>query len=134
MLIIVYYTIQTEEIIRQIDFKEKHNRSTLFHIGMKYQTDKVFIHHYENLYEKYLLSYRDTSVRLLEIGLGCDMVQYIGASAQTWREYLGYKADIHFLEIDENCGRRWETTIGKQVKSKGDQFLFDYNFNIFSDI
>jgi len=126
-----YYTSQIKENISAIHFKEKHNRSTFFYIGMKYHTDKVFIHHYETLYEKYLSNYRDTSVRLLEIGLGCDMAQFVGASAQTWREYLGYKADIHFLEIDEHCGRRWEKIIGKPVRSEGNRFLFDYDFKHF---
>ncbi|UJR38307.1 hypothetical protein I4U23_030977 [Adineta vaga] len=103
------------KIKNDVDLKQKLNRSSFFDIGMKYKTDKVFIHHYERLYEKYLSQYRDTSVRLLEIGLGCDMVQAIGASALTWREYLGYKAEIHILEIDIECGEKWYSTIGKQM-------------------
>ncbi|CAF1341112.1 unnamed protein product [Adineta ricciae] len=82
---------------------------------MKFKTDKVYLHHYERFYEKYLSQYRDTSVRLLEIGLGCDMIQAIGASARTWREYLGGQAEIHILEIDMKCGEKWFSTIGKQI-------------------
>ncbi|CAF1593964.1 unnamed protein product [Adineta ricciae] len=91
------------------------NRTSFFSIGMKFKTDKVYLHHYERFYEKYLSQYRDTSVRLLEIGLGCDMIQAIGASARTWREYLGDQAEIHILEIDMKCGEKWFSTIGKQI-------------------
>jgi len=82
---------------------------------MKYQTDKVYTHHYETIYEKYLSHYRDTSIRLLEIGLGCGMDRGVGASAKTWREYLGSKAIIHYIEFDEKCGKKWESTVGKQL-------------------
>jgi hypothetical protein len=115
ILAIVHYLSKRNEKRNETDLKGKLNRSSLFDIGMKYQTDKVFLHHYDRLYEKYLSNYRDTSVRLLEIGLGCGM-DHVGASAQTWREYLGIKADIHFLEIDDTCGRNWENAIGKQVR------------------
>ena len=100
-----------------IDFKEKSIRKSLFDIGMKYQTDKIYLHRYETLYEKYFSRYRDTSVRVLEIGLGCGMSRGVGASAQTWREYFGYKADLHFLEVDKKCGEKWKSTIGKQVRA-----------------
>jgi len=118
ILISAYYTSQIKKKISEIDFKDKFNRSSLFHISMKYHTDKIYIHYYETLYEKYPSHYQDTSIRLLEIGPSCDRGQCIGASAQTWREYLGHKADIHFLEINEKCGKDWEATVGKQVRSK----------------
>jgi hypothetical protein len=127
ILIIVQYINKINENTNVIDLKRKLNRSSLFDIGMKYHTDKVFDHHYEILYEKYLSHYRGTSIRLLEIGLGC----HIGASAQTWREYLGIKADIHFLEIDKTCGKSWENTTGKQVRDwictsiENDTIIFD---------
>lgn len=91
-------------------------RTSLFDIGMKYATDKVYVHHYDNLYEKYLSRYRNTAVRLLEIGLGCGMERGVGASARTWREYFGPKANIHFLEFNETCGRRWHAKIGRKVR------------------
>jgi hypothetical protein len=58
-------------------------------------------------------------------------MDHIGASAQTWREYLGIKADIHFLEIDKICGKSWENTTGKQVRNwictsiENDTIIFD---------
>ncbi len=128
ILIVIQYLSKINENTNAIDIKRKLNRSSLFEIGMKYQTDKISIHRYEILYEKYLSHYRDTSIRLLEIGLGCGMA-HIGASAQTWREYLGIKADIHFLEIDETCGKLWENSTGKQVRDS--ICIFDH-FKIFS--
>jgi hypothetical protein len=118
ILMMTYYKSYIREKNWEIDLKRKLNRSSLYDIGMKYHTDKIFNHHYETLYEKYLTHYRDTSVRLLEIGLGCGMGEYIGASAFTWREYLGQKADIHIMELDKKCGQRWQTTIGSQVTSE----------------
>ena len=115
ILIVIQYVSKINENFNAIDVKRKLNRSSLFDIGVKYQTDKVSLHHYEILYEKYLSRYRDTSIRLLEIGLGCGMA-HIGASAQTWREYLGIKADIHYLEIDRDCGELWMNATGKQVR------------------
>jgi hypothetical protein len=53
-----------------IGCRKNSNYDSLFNIGMKHATDKVYTHHYEKLYEKYLSRYRHTSVRLLEIGLG----------------------------------------------------------------
>ncbi len=63
--------------------------------------------------------YRHTPVRLLEIGLGCGMPLGAGASAETWREYLGSEADIHFLEFNETCGKIWYNAVGKKVSGIG---------------
>lgn len=111
------------------DFGSQSKRVSLFDIGMKYATDKVYAHHYENLYEKYLSHYRNTSVRLLEIGLGCAMKRGVGASAQTWREYLGPKADLHFLELNKVCGKKWYLRTGKKVRNEVLQFLNDFSDN-----
>jgi len=91
--------------------------ASLYSIGMKYRTDKIYNHHYERLYEKYLIKYRNTSVRLLEIGLGCGMPLGIGASALTWREYFGERADIHFIEFDEQCAENWKISTQNQVNN-----------------
>lgn len=113
------------QIANVIESDRKLNRTSFFNIGMKFKTDKVYLHHYERFYEKYLSHYRDTPVRLLEIGLGCDMIQAIGASARTWREYLGDQAEIHILEIDTKCGEKWFSTIGKQVNDLRSMFKFN---------
>lgn len=118
LLIITNYRNYIKEKNFEINLNKTLNRSSLYDIGMKYNTDKVYNHHYEILYEKYLTNYRNTPIRLLEIGLGCGMLHYIGASAFTWREYFGSKADIHYIELDEKCGQTWQTTLGKQVMNK----------------
>jgi hypothetical protein len=118
ILMSAYYMSGLQKNIVIIGSKQKLNRKSLFDIGTKFQTDKIYTHHYETLYEKYLSRYRDTSMRLLEIGLGCGMSRGVGSSAQTWREYLGHKAELHFIEIDEICGKKWESTTGKEVRTK----------------
>ena len=90
---------------------------SFFDIGMKYRTDKVTFHHYEMMYEKYLRKYVGTNVSIMEIGLGCGMPYGAGASAYLWREYLGPRADIHFVEFDEKCGREWYRTDGEKVNN-----------------
>ena len=115
ILLIIDHLNQVKENNIENGTKQKTSRSSLFDIGMKHRTDKIYLHHYETLYEKYLSHYRDTTIHLLEIGLGCGMVK-VGASAETWREYLGPTAEIHFLEINATCGKIWEDTIGKEVR------------------
>lgn len=122
-LIILLTVHHLNQVNIENDPKQKLIRSSLFNIGMKYRTDKIYNHHYETLYEKYLSRYRDTTVRLLEIGLGCGMIK-VGASAQTWREYLGPTAEIHFLEINATCGKIWEDTIGKEVRFHSGENIF----------
>lgn len=86
-------------------------------ISTYYQTDKVTLHHYESLYEKYLHKYIRTDVYLLEIGLGCGMPYGPGASAYVWRTYLGHRAQIYFIEYDQVCGEAWYKTEGYKVST-----------------
>jgi len=110
-----HYKCSVNFNIQNVNLPQKHSLPTLFDIGTKYKTDKIYTHHYERYYEKYLTLYRHTSVRLLEIGLGCGMPLGTGASALTWREYLGPNADIHIIEFDKTCGQKWMNSMGKQV-------------------
>jgi len=84
-------------------------------IGTAYRTDKVTIHHYEKMYEKYLRKYVGSNVSLLEIGLGCGQSYGAGASAYLWRIYLGPKANLHFIEYDQKCGEEWYKLHGHKV-------------------
>lgn len=43
-------------------------------IARKYGTDKVTTHKYQFMYDKYLSGIRDEELKVLEIGLGCNMV------------------------------------------------------------
>ena len=54
------------------------------------------------MYEKYLGRRRNDALKLLEIGLGCDMHYGPGASATLWRKYLPH-AEIWFAEFDSDC-------------------------------
>lgn len=115
------------------------NESSLLILGTKYKTDKVFFHHYEPLYEKYLSQYRNKNFKLLEIGLGCGQQFGVGASAIMWREYFGELADIHYIEFDQPCGELWfKNSGGQQVSSYflsfiklDNKYYFLCNFFIF---
>jgi hypothetical protein len=65
-------------------------------------TDKVTTHSYEFMYEKYLATRRHHKLKLLEIGLGCDMAYGPGASATVWRKYLPH-AELWFAEFNADC-------------------------------
>jgi len=69
-------------------------------------------HHYIPIYEKYFEKYRGLEVRFLEIGVSK------GGSLRMWREYLGPKAVIYGIDIDQNCSRfngvHGEVRIGSQ--------------------
>ena len=49
------------------------SRPSFYDIALSYGTDKVTAHHYHHMYQKYLSPYRDRHLKMLEIGLGCDM-------------------------------------------------------------
>ena len=101
----------------QTNLDKSSKELSFFDIGMKYKTDKVTVHRYYTFYEKYVRKYIGTDVILLEIGLGCDVSYGPGASAYLWRDYLGPRARIHFLEYDEKCARAWQAQHGKKVTS-----------------
>jgi hypothetical protein len=46
-----------------------------FEIAKEQGTDKVTDHEYQYMYEKYLPALRNKKVKMLEIGLGCNMVR-----------------------------------------------------------
>lgn len=51
---------------------------TFYEIAKEKGTDKVTDHSYQHVYDKYLPAIRNKRIKMLEIGLGCDMVS--GAS------------------------------------------------------
>lgn len=78
-------------------------------LEMEPVTDKVSVHHYETLYDKYF-SDIDQPIKLLEIGLGCDMAYGPGASAQIWPQLFPTDSEIWFAELDEECVRNYWTS------------------------
>jgi hypothetical protein len=53
--------------------------------------------HYLELYDRYFSRFRDTSVKMLEIGV------FEGGSLELWRKYLGKNATIFGIDIDPEC-------------------------------
>jgi len=104
-------------------------RKTWKEIATHYGTDKVTTHHYERLYEHLLAPYRDKPLKMLEIGLGCDMNYGPGASYYTWLEYFPF-VDLYYIEFDAACAALWMNKTEKATVFAGDQadisFLEDF--------
>jgi FkbM family methyltransferase len=70
-------------------------------------------HHYIPIYERYLSAFRNTPVRLLEIGV------VRGGGLRLWREYLGPEATIFGIDINPACqqhdGHHGQVRIGSQA-------------------
>lgn len=72
-------------------------RDSLDAIGIRTGTDKSSVHHnFLHLYEKHLLSSRDSPITLLEIGI------HKGGSIRMWREYFS-AARIIGVDINPTC-------------------------------
>lgn len=54
--------------------KTKPNEPTWHDLATHHNTDKVNPHSYQDMYDKYLPAFRHKKIKMLEIGLGCDMV------------------------------------------------------------
>lgn len=65
-------------------------------------TDKVTTHHYQLMYGMYLGPIRHLPVKMLEIGLGCDMNYGPGASTKVWQKWLP-RAEIWQAELNGDC-------------------------------
>ena len=65
-----------------------HARESFTAIASRLGTDKVGPHSYQHFYETHLQPLRDRSIRLLEIGLGCDMNYGPGVSFQVGNALL----------------------------------------------
>ena len=53
--------------------------------------------HYFEIYDRHLSRFRNTDVRILEIGV------YSGGSLEMWRDYFGPKVQIFGVDIEESC-------------------------------
>ena len=73
-------------------------------IALKPGTDKVTKHMYQIMYGRFLIPYYDQNptMKMLEIGLGCDMHYGPGASVAVWKK-LFPKADLWEAEFDAGC-------------------------------
>jgi len=93
---------------------------TFFDIALKHGTDKVTTHNYQQMYDKYFPVLRDRPVKMLEIGLGCDMSYGPGASYYTWLEYFPH-VDLYYIEYDAACARAWAGKATGATIFAGDQ-------------
>ncbi|KJZ77561.1 hypothetical protein HIM_03285 [Hirsutella minnesotensis 3608] len=96
------------------------NGQSFQQVALKYGTDKVTTHSYHHLYEKYMSSLRSRPVKMLEIGLGCNMDYGPGASYYTWLEYLPL-VDLYFIESDAPCVRKHKDQTPNAHVFVGDQ-------------
>lgn len=72
------------------------------------------------MYEKYLSPLRLQPLKMLEIGLGCDMAYGPGASYYTWLEYLP-KVDLYYIEYNALCAEKWASATTGATIFTGDQ-------------
>jgi hypothetical protein len=72
--------------------------------------------HYLDIYERHFAPYRNTPVRMLEIGV------FMGGSLELWREYFGTDARIFGVDLDPECANRVtppnQVRIGSQADAK----------------
>ncbi|CAG8972746.1 hypothetical protein HYALB_00006837 [Hymenoscyphus albidus] len=99
---------------------EKKGRPSFTEIAMKWGTDKVTGHNYHYMYEKYMEPIRDRKIKMLEIGLGCNMNYGPGMSYHTWLEFFP-NVDLYYIEYDAACVERWGANITDATIFTGDQ-------------
>ena len=102
---------------------------SFYDLAMKYGTDKVTTHNYHHMYHKHIAPLRYKPIKMLEIGLGCDMNYGPGASYYTWLDFIP-NVDLYYIEYDAACAEKWaHKTTGATIFS-GDQadipFLEDF--------
>lgn len=97
-----------------------------YDVAAKTKTDKITAHAYDWPYEKYLPQYISKGkIKLLEIGLGCDMRYGPGESLKVWVEYFkDIELELHFLEYDAKCVEAWQPKYPHVVFHAGDQANF----------
>jgi hypothetical protein len=72
------------------------------------------------MYTKYLQPMRDQPLKMLEIGLGCDMNYGPGKSYYTWLEFFPH-VELYYIEYDAECAAKWtDKTMGATIFA-GDQ-------------
>ncbi|KAL2067581.1 hypothetical protein VTL71DRAFT_2006 [Oculimacula yallundae] len=95
-------------------------RLSFLEIATKHGTDKVNPHHYNYMYEKHLNPLRDRPLKMLEIGLGCNMAYGPGKSYYTWLEFLPH-VDMYYIEYDGACVEKWSKDMTNVKVFTGDQ-------------
>eukprot|EP01038_Epipyxis_sp_PR26KG_P007611 gene7611-10362_t len=98
---------------------------------MAIKTDKFKGHSYEVMYGLFLIplsnEYKEKSktVKMLEIGLGCDMPYGAGKSVPLWRTLFGNDSNIWIAEYDTACANKFAKENNDIHIVTGDQGNFD---------
>ena len=79
-------------------------------------TDKVTAHSYQIMYGLFLSRLKTKSIKMLEIGLGCDMNYGPGASLAVWKKYLHPDSIIWMADSDQACVDKFRPTLPENVK------------------
>ena len=61
------YSKYKQEIDKVVDIIIKGNKTTLYELGVKTNTDKILYHRYDRIYDKFLSSFREKNIKLFEI-------------------------------------------------------------------
>ena len=85
--------------------------NTLNSIGLKYNTDKAFLHNFCNFYEQNL---NENVLKLWEIGI------LDGASLQMWSEYYP-NAEITGFDIEDKSSLELHNNVNVQLLDQGDK-------------
>ena len=72
-------------------------------------TDKVTSHSYHLMYGNLLSRLAYVPIKMLEIGLGCNMQYGAGASVNLWKSYLHKDSSIWMAEVDAACVEKQRT-------------------------
>jgi hypothetical protein len=104
------------------------DEDSFYVMAQKAGTDKVIDHQYQHAYETYLPKYRHKPIKMLEIGLGCEMTYGPGKSANLWTAYFDDpRTEIYFLEYNKPCLDKWKEELPPRVKAiDGDQSNVDH--------
>ncbi|KAK8061386.1 hypothetical protein PG994_007752 [Apiospora phragmitis] len=93
-----------------------------FHeIALKHGTDKVTTHHYWFMYDKYFPAIRDKKLKMLEIGLGCNMVRLWSGQVLLHLAGVLPHVDLYYMEYDAACADKWAADMTGATIYTGDQ-------------
>lgn len=87
-----------------------------------YWNDGALVHkwrHYLAIYDRHLSRYRNTQVKILEIGVSQ------GGSLRLWRQYFGPRAAIHGIDIDPRCARFDGNDANVRIGSQADESFLE---------
>ncbi|KAF5004557.1 hypothetical protein FDECE_8947 [Fusarium decemcellulare] len=89
-------------------------------IALKHGLGKVIAHKYQDMYERHLRPLQGKPVKMLEIGLGCNMASGPGASYHAWLEFLP-GVDMYSIDINEKCAEGFKKMTPNARIAIGDQ-------------